>query len=158
MGWTGEFDSAKEIRETVIKDWEASGYTILDSASTAWSKFWIALAKDNESFIVLVSIEKREGKFWFKDISEEEHPYTYSCPLDLLKKTKGIDSDDSREWRKNVFQFHANKCEKYELGDEVLVYDKAYIVTGRIKKSYEILSMENGKKYKCGASKMRRKV
>ena len=73
-----------------------------------------------------------DGEYGYKVMSENAHPYYYTCPLKFLKKTRVL----NEEWRHAVMAYHADKkkkATKFNVGDIVKLknttIDKVEIVT-----------------------------
>lgn len=69
------------------------------------------------NIIVCNLIEKRNGKYWVKSISEIEHPYYYSCSLDFLAQAPTT----NKEWRQNVIAYWVKAKTKYAIGSRLLL-------------------------------------
>lgn len=66
-----------------------------------------------ELYIGCDLLENHKGYGWgYKGLSEEEHPYYYSCPLSFLEAVPV----KCEEWRAGVREYHAKKSRKLEVG------------------------------------------
>jgi hypothetical protein len=67
--------------------------------------------KDNgnvERFIVCNLLTAYEGRWGYKDMTENMGPYYYSCPLGYLKLTES-GKHVHREWREGVRRYHEKR-------------------------------------------------
>jgi hypothetical protein len=74
-----------------------------------------------DTAIVVCLIESENGDWGYKDMSEEEGPYYYGCPLNYL----ALAPETNSEWRAGVRAAHAKKnaVRKIEVGDTLTLAD-----------------------------------
>ncbi len=58
-----------------------------------------------ETFIILYLLDKSEGHWGYKDMSESMHPFYYGCPIKYLDMAP----EASAEWRAELRKVHAEK-------------------------------------------------
>lgn len=159
MGWNGDFSSLKEIKEHLNN--HLGDRKILDEAATNYGRnLWrLYETVEGERYICLYLIQKHEGALLYKDISESMGPLEVDCPLRFLERAPQPEGEFAAEWRQKVQEYHQNKKEsqkaQFEVGSEVTIYGKQYRVMGKIKRSYAVQSLETGKVYRCGPTKMK---
>lgn len=58
-----------------------------------------------------VSLMQRYGDSWgYKDLSENEHPYYYNCPVSYLDEAGETSNEHAKEWRKACRENAAKKA------------------------------------------------
>lgn len=155
MGWTYGYDSIREIKAEVLRE-RSDGYKVLDSASTNYGRnLWVAYQHPKGyKFIALYMIGKSGGDYGYKDMDESCGPIEADCPIRLLDLVPMPDGGYAKEWRERVYAHHAKRRQKFEVGQEVLIYGKRYKIIDTIRRSYRVQRVSDGVVYRCGASKM----
>ena len=100
--------SKKEFIETELK--YSKKYKLIDRSirnNEVWSV--VENIENGKREICLDLLRKEEGMWGYKPMCEEAHPYYYNCPLKFLKMVPCPDSENAREWRRNVIQLHNDK-------------------------------------------------
>ena len=79
--------------------WKLSSFTFQDSGRV---KRWIELD--------LLTVGGAGGDGWgYKPMDEDMWPYYYSCPIGYLKAADPPETDNAREWRQRVIQYHQDR-------------------------------------------------
>lgn len=60
----------------------------------------------------LMQYSKENEGFGYKDMTESEHPYYYSCPLGYLSLVPIDKYGGNSEWREQVVEHHRRRTEK----------------------------------------------
>lgn len=107
MGWTGMECTKKEMVAR-IRDGREHGAEVLASRTTQ-SGVWQVVKShaDQTPVIVLFLVSSERGHAYYKDMSEDMHPFYYDCPLALLDMAPECCS----EWRAKVREWHAQKAQ-----------------------------------------------
>lgn len=84
---------------------------------TVWKRTFVVdgvEARPEERWIGcdLFQYSKDNDGFGFKDMSEAEHPYYYSCPLSYLSLVPIERFGGNEEWRAIVIEHHRRQAEK----------------------------------------------
>jgi hypothetical protein len=107
MGW--DFSSAWTDKATLVaaikSDLSKGTYHPLESRTVGNCLWLLTEHRDTgEKLIVLALLAKdRRTKEWgYKVMSEDMHPYSYSCPTTLLDKAGGTRDESALAWRLKV--------------------------------------------------------
>lgn len=127
MGWSFSYEPQSKsslIKERTERQWNISqtkSWTCLAHAvrgNVLWTVWEIADISSNvpRRFIGCDLLGTHGGEGWgYKDMSEEMHPYFYSCPLSYLEMVPVA----SEEWRAGVRAYHAKRKRKFSLGETI---------------------------------------
>lgn len=112
--------NAVEMDGTVVGKFTTLAHTARGNA--LWKVVSITDVDGNEKdrFIALDLLKKQRGYGWgYKDMSEPEHPYYYTCPLKYLDMVppEKYPGSVKPEWRKEVRAYHAHMNRKLEVGE-----------------------------------------
>jgi len=116
MGWSFVYDwrtveqaTAGMTRDMRISGWEVheqtrtreGGYTVL------WSLVTVPLRDGGTRTVIECDLLQRQDGYWgYKAMSESAGPFYYSCPLSFLDRAPEVNP----EWRAKVRAFHATKA------------------------------------------------
>lgn len=136
MGWFFTYNQSRSdlIKELTESETNGSG-TIrclrhCTKGNVLWS-VWEAAPSDGRlpyRYIRCDLLSRGSGDGWgHKPMSEEMHPYYYSCPPGYLDMAPVANA----EWRERVLAWHAARNRKVEVGD-VLVFEGLSIPEARI--------------------------
>jgi hypothetical protein len=146
MGYCGSYTSKKEMVAEILTSYpNAIGHHVGRDALYIASPIG-----DGETIIFVYALQKDGGEWFYKPMTESMHPYYYECPMRLLNKTTGDQSEGSLAWRAGVQAFHARKNAQYAAGDKVSIYGKVDEITGKHKRGY-VVKGADGKVYKAAA-------
>lgn len=149
--WT----SKKVVVKDLLSDYAGAGYTIHDHASTGQGLYMAVTTPSNVSLILCFQITKHNKEFYVKGMSEDMGPVMKDCPLRLLEyKSDYADQAWAKEWRDKVRAFHKEKARPVPdlMGKTIELYNKRFKVVGKVKRSYRILSLDNGQAFRLGAT------
>jgi len=113
MGWSYSYNATRKsiIEEILLDVKNNTQLKILDTACTSYGKrLWILIEHKSLSspLVILYLLDKSNGNWGYKDISEDMHPYYYDCPLRLINRGGGH-NEQSMKWRDQVRQYHNNR-------------------------------------------------
>jgi hypothetical protein len=127
MGWLFPHTTStkKSLVDMIRQDWTMGGHTIHATKSVGKGLWVLATPKNLDKPVIFFYLMEKAGTWGYKDLSEEEHPYYYDCPIDWLDKAPVL----SQPWRDGV---HANLKKKIELKEAAkkIVANKTYKVNG----------------------------
>lgn len=140
MGWDG--CDAWSTKGDVIVDTETSmrrsGWEVKDRAPVTSGCYWHVKTPEGAEFIYFALIERRNGTFFKKTMSEHMGPADSTCPLRLLDACPLPSDDDfgyAKGWRERVKAVHAKKQERkanpLKAGDTITFYEKTFKVLDR---------------------------
>lgn len=121
MGWTFQKGQSRAgLIADRVASWENAehGTKAVCLAHTAkgnvlWTVWEHTGPKGVYRFIGCDLLGRQKGYGWgYKDMSESEHPYYYTCPLSYL----GMVPEACPEWRALVREYHDRATRKLELG------------------------------------------
>lgn len=111
MGWdSSESWKTKSAVVAEIKSDLSSQYDLLGFKSTktgVWAVVSprVATGEMASPFILVFLIEKQNGRFYSKDMTESCYPYYYDCPLSFL----ALATPTSAAWREKVAEYWNDK-------------------------------------------------
>lgn len=117
MGWYGSFNETRKelIAELIEPEYlaQSSRYVLRHCVrgNVLWSvveiRFEDGSGRVPHRFIACDLMQKLGGYWGHKPLTEEEHPYYYSCPLSYLDMAP----EQSPEWRALVRKYHERQLE-----------------------------------------------
>lgn len=149
MGWSHGFTTHEALVAELMH--RNANYVVVDSALTSFGRhLWTVVENKStgDRFVCLDLIEKWDGSWGYKPLSEHERPFYYDCPVRLLALAGEPSSELAAKWRKDVAEYRAKKTAKFKAGDKVALYGKTYEVMSKDKKSYMVREAETGRVYK----------
>ena len=123
MGWTETYYqfklSHKQRREEMDKlfTWESADYSHCVLRSSITNNVYYAAVEDTEkstgkkdvwAAVCLISERKDGYGYWYgyKDMDETCGPYSYDCPLAILKLLSPTENEYANEWRRKCYEKH----------------------------------------------------
>ena len=132
MGWLFSDQSKSDMIKEVTQGWEnteTGAKTTCLAKAIRGKSLWTVFQKitpaangsfDAERFIVLFLMEKQDGMWGYKDVSEDMGPCEVDCPLSYLDKVTAPTNEYSRLWRIKVRTHHRlNRIPKLRAGNLV---------------------------------------
>ena len=162
MGWLFGWESQRDVKNHCLSELE--NFEVIGHKSTSFGKnLWVACKdrKDGKSFIVLFLLSKSDGEWGYKDIDESMGPYAKDCPISLLEKTSGLDSEYSKKWRSQVIEYHEKLKQlgkDVQIGEIIEVYGKKYEIVDKINRHFRGVSLENGRVYRIKKTQIKRLI
>jgi len=97
------------------KEWRCLAHSA--RGNVLWTVWEIADISSNVSrrFIGCDLLARSGGTWGYKDMSEEMHPYYYSCPLSYLDMVPVA----CEAWRDGVRKYHEKRSRKFAVGEVV---------------------------------------
>lgn len=181
MGWTGIFDAIrksngqidrKSTLEREFAGWKhATGETVMLKGSMAGSVFYAAMQTTTQNgvdvwaLVVLTGVNG--GEFRYKEMTEDEHPYYFSCPISILNALTPTTNENANAWRQKCMEEYSKK--KTTAGriprNATQLYITFLVDTSASKKGYStmiyksdgkwIYKDENGRLWRVCASMLR---
>lgn len=73
----------------------------------------------DHTFGVVTLTQMKKGEFYYKDMDESEGPYSYKCPVGILKLLSPTDNRNEKEWRERCLEYHKSlkTSRKVKIGD-----------------------------------------
>lgn len=132
MGWTYPYGlNRKQLIAQRVEGWERdTGEMLVKStclkhcyrggvfSGVLWSVWERTFMKDekevqpSERWIQCDLLRCDQGSWGFKDMTEAEHPYFFSCPLGYLDLVPINEYGGNTEWREQVREHHRRRAEK----------------------------------------------
>lgn len=121
MGWTFTYHKNKsDLRNEILRDLKLNGEVL--GHRTVGNHLWVAVRCGDLAYIMLHLLSKDKDYGWgYKDMSEDMKPYYYDCPLHLLELAGDPPSDEAREWRELVVQYHEETKRRKEMEKQIKV-------------------------------------
>lgn len=162
MGWTGIFDAIRKSNgqidrkatlEREFAGWKhTTGETVMLKGSMAGSVFYAAMQTTTKNgvdvwaLVVLTSVNGVE--FRYKEMTEDEHPYYFSCPISILNALTPTTNENANAWRQKCMEEYSKK--KTTAGriprNATQIYITFLVDTSASKKGYStMIYKSNGK-------------
>jgi hypothetical protein len=137
MGWDScsSWNSKKDVVNSLNNSLKRNGYGILAEKSTT-DGVWYVVQKENCKFIYFGLIKKSRGEFALKTLTEDCHPFYYSCPVKFFD----LAPRENNEWRAKVIAMNQKKSIKLTEGMKFRLYGDNFEVAS-------IHSLGKGKNY-----------
>lgn len=144
MGWLFGFSSASDVKDSLNRE-RSKRFKIVDQASTNYGRhLWTVLQPaEGKSFIVLDLLEKHEGDWGYKDITEDMHPFYYDCPLRLIEAAGPTDHEESNKWRAAVIAHREQQKRTFDEGSFIECYGTLYQVVEKKGRSMIVRRMRD---------------
>lgn len=119
MGWLFCQTSKAALVQDRCRSWDNNGKhgeTITHSlrSNVLWTVNIVTEnGKEIARYIGCDLLQKSDGQWGYKDMSELVHPYYYDCPLKFLAMVPVA----CQLWRDKVKEFHAKQSRKFQLGE-----------------------------------------
>lgn len=153
MGFdVGRYKNKREVVTEILERYEKAPVEVMSHATTK-EGLWLAVRKfeTDEKYIAFHLIERREkGEYAVKSMSEQCHPFYYTCPLKLLSMVPMA----NLEWRKEVRAYHQRRTHKYRQGEYCTVYEILYRVIAKSKGHYVIRNVKTEQVFKAMPDEM----
>jgi len=159
MGTTGYIKYDDETIAQFIERVEFSDdrYQVLDSSVKGNVAYLAVLYKPTgavEGAVVTIERDSEDReRVWLKVIWEDMGPYYYDCPRRIIAKLTPTQSTHAQTWRDNCAAFQRKKKEATDLlGKTIDVYGVRYKVINKVKRTYVVSKLDDGKVYRLRPS------
>jgi len=132
MGWTGQINRFKTVKEMLINEFsgedESFIWSLHDVSMKGSTLYGIASRQDKKTgislseAIVILTRKDRDGWTYYKEMGETVHPYYYDAPKRLLDKLDALYpplNENSTIWRANCRSQISKAKVKLKNGDIV---------------------------------------
>lgn len=129
MGWDFTHNADKfDIIQNLIRRkenksglWETIDHAVRGNVLWMIEQYTDKDLGNKDVYIVCALLKNQPGYGWgYKDMTESQHPYYYSCPLMYLDFVSKV---TCQEWRDKVRQYHAEQTAKKQLRKIIQVGD-----------------------------------
>ena len=115
MGWLGGWKTSEELTRHLLAGYEEGSLSVKavkhkkvreDDYTVLWALVQVVKAGQREIQIECYLLDKIDGSWAYKGMSEADGPGYYSCPIQFLSAAPCPPSEWAREWREKVYKFH----------------------------------------------------
>lgn len=141
MGWIGTYKSRTETMDEFFER-ELSNDKLCfigKGAFINFSEYYRCMYSENtKTYFVLVCkvrLDKKTGELWYKDMSEDVHPYYYNCPANILALAEQSEpsNESAKEWRTKVHEVldRKERTRNLQVGDVIRLDKKLNFGNGK---------------------------